>query len=102
MQFILYICDVLVRMVIIIKKLSRMRRIFVLSVFTTMLLCGCSSDTEEVHASPEPMTRAVKTAQVVLTDPDGNKLINYTAIIPVMIQAIKDLKAEVETLKSGK
>lgn len=39
---------------------------------------------------------------VVLTDPDGNKLINYTAIIPVMIQAIKDLKAEVETLKAGK
>lgn len=38
---------------------------------------------------------------VVLTDPDGNKLINYTAIIPVMIQAIKDLKAEVETLKAN-
>lgn len=32
---------------------------------------------------------------VVLTDPDGKKLINYTAIIPVMIQAIKELKAEV-------
>lgn len=38
---------------------------------------------------------------VVLTDPDGNKLINYTAIIPVMIQAIKELKAEVETLKAN-
>lgn len=39
---------------------------------------------------------------VVLTDPDGKKLINYTAIIPVMIQAIKELKAEVETLKDAK
>ena len=39
---------------------------------------------------------------VVLTDPDGKKLINYTAIIPVMIQAIKELKAEVETLKAAK
>ena len=39
---------------------------------------------------------------VVLTDPDGKKLINSTAIIPVMIQAIKELKAEVETLKAAK
>ena len=31
-----------------------------------------------------------------------NKKINYTAIIPVMIQAIKELKAEVETLKAAK
>lgn len=39
---------------------------------------------------------------VVITDPDGNKLINYTAIIPVMIDAIKALQAEVEELKSNK
>lgn len=37
---------------------------------------------------------------VVLTDPDGNKLINYTAIIPIMIDAIKALQKEVEELKS--
>ncbi len=36
---------------------------------------------------------------VVITDPDGNKLINYTAIIPVMIDAIKSLQAEIEELK---
>lgn len=39
---------------------------------------------------------------VVITDPDGNKLINYTAIIPVMIDAIKSLQAEVEKLKANK
>lgn len=37
---------------------------------------------------------------VVITDPDGNKLINYTAIIPVMIDAIKALQKEVEELKN--
>ncbi|WP_321331289.1 tail fiber domain-containing protein [uncultured Bacteroides sp.] len=37
---------------------------------------------------------------LVLTDPDGNKLINYTAIIPVLIDAIKTLNEEVNTLKS--
>lgn len=37
---------------------------------------------------------------IVLTDPDGNKLINYTAIIPIMIDAIKALQKEVEELKS--
>lgn len=36
---------------------------------------------------------------VVLTDADGNKLINYTAIIPVMIDAIKTLQTELEELK---
>lgn len=39
---------------------------------------------------------------VVITDPDGKKLINYTAIIPVMIDAIKALQAEVEKLKGNK
>lgn len=39
---------------------------------------------------------------VVLTDADGNKLINYTAIIPVLIDAIKTLDAEVQALKSTK
>jgi hypothetical protein len=39
---------------------------------------------------------------VVITDPDGNKLINYTAIIPVMIDAIKTLQTEIDQLKSNK
>lgn len=37
---------------------------------------------------------------VVLTDDEGKKLINYTAIIPVLIDAIQTLQAEVESLKS--
>lgn len=39
---------------------------------------------------------------IVLTDPDGKKLINYTAIIPIMIDAIKALQQEIETLKKNK
>ncbi|WP_317190789.1 tail fiber domain-containing protein [Bacteroides eggerthii] len=39
---------------------------------------------------------------IVITDPDGKKLINYTAIIPVMIDAIKTLQAEVDELKKQK
>lgn len=42
-----------------------MRKIFALSVFATTLLCGCSSDMEEIDTSPEPMTRGVKAAKVV-------------------------------------
>lgn len=38
---------------------------------------------------------------IVLTDPDGKKLINYTAIIPIMIDAIKSLQQEIETLKKN-
>lgn len=37
---------------------------------------------------------------VVLTDDEGKKLINYTAIIPVLIDAIQALQAEVESLKN--
>lgn len=37
---------------------------------------------------------------VVLTDEEGKKLINYTALIPVLIQAIQALQAEVDALKS--
>lgn len=38
----------------------------------------------------------------VLTDPDGNKLINYNALFNVAIQAIKELQQEVNALKAGK
>lgn len=39
---------------------------------------------------------------IVMTDPDGKKLINYTAIIPILIDAVKELKAELEELKASK
>ena len=39
---------------------------------------------------------------VVLTDAEGKKLINYTALIPVMIDAIKSLQKEIEVLKNKK
>lgn len=39
---------------------------------------------------------------IVLTDPDGKKLINYTALIPILIDAVKELKAELEDLKASK
>lgn len=39
---------------------------------------------------------------VVLTDSDGNKLINYTAIIPVLIDAVKTLQSEVEDLRNSR
>lgn len=33
----------------------------------------------------------------VLTNEDGHKMINYTAIIPVLVQAVQELQAKVET-----
>lgn len=40
--------------------------------------------------------------EIVLTDDEGKKLINYTALIPVLIESIQELKAEIEELKSVK
>lgn len=43
-----------------------MKAIFMLSMFiSTVLLCGCSSDIEEIDSSQNSMTRSVKAAQVV-------------------------------------
>lgn len=39
---------------------------------------------------------------IVLTDPDGKKLINYTALIPILIDAVKELRTELEELKASK
>lgn len=39
---------------------------------------------------------------VVMTDPDGKKLVNYTALIPVLIQAVQELQTEIATLKAQK
>ena len=36
----------------------------------------------------------------VLTDPDGNKLINYTNLIAVLINAVKDLSTKVSALEA--
>ncbi|MCD4697998.1 MAG: tail fiber domain-containing protein [Bacteroidales bacterium] len=38
--------------------------------------------------------------EIVNTDPEGNKAVAYTEIIPVIIEAMKELKAENEALKS--
>lgn len=37
---------------------------------------------------------------LVFTDDEGRKLINYTALIPVLIDAVKALQKEVEELKA--
>lgn len=37
---------------------------------------------------------------IVMTDEDGRKLINYTAIIPILIEAVKSLQQQVDDLKS--
>lgn len=37
---------------------------------------------------------------LVYTDEEGHKLIDYTALIPVLIDAVKTLQKEVDTLKS--
>lgn len=37
---------------------------------------------------------------VVITDPNGNKLINYTALISVLINAVNELSAKVEALEA--
>lgn len=37
---------------------------------------------------------------IVYTDDEGKKLINYIALIPVLIESMKTLQAEVDELKS--
>lgn len=37
---------------------------------------------------------------LVYTDDEGRKLVDYTAIIPILIDAVKSLQQEVETLKA--
>lgn len=39
--------------------------------------------------------------ELVRTDDEGKKLLNYTGLIPVLIQAIQDLQAEVAELKAA-
>lgn len=37
---------------------------------------------------------------LVYTDEEGHKLVDYTALIPILIDAVKSLQSEVESLKS--
>ena len=37
---------------------------------------------------------------IVMTDEDGRKLINYTAIIPILIEAVQSLQQQVDDLKN--
>ena len=37
--------------------------------------------------------------ELVKTNPDGEKSVNYIGIIPHLIEAIKELKQEIELLK---
>lgn len=39
---------------------------------------------------------------LIATDQDGKKLINYTGLIPVLINAIQTLQSEVESLEQGR
>lgn len=38
--------------------------------------------------------------ELVMTDPDGRKLVNYIEIIPLLINSVQQLSAEVERLKA--
>lgn len=40
--------------------------------------------------------------EIVMTDEEGKKLINYTALIPVLINAIQSLQSQVDALKAAK
>lgn len=40
--------------------------------------------------------------EAVMTDDEGKKLINYTAVIPYLVEAIKDLQNQIEQLESEK
>lgn len=39
---------------------------------------------------------------LVFTDEEGRKLINYTALIPALIDAVKTLQQEVDALKNSR
>ena len=40
--------------------------------------------------------------ELVVTDDEGKKLINYTELIPMLINAVQDLSAEIKALKNKK
>lgn len=40
--------------------------------------------------------------EAVITDDEGKKLINYTAVIPYLVEAIKDLQSQIERLETEK
>lgn len=37
--------------------------------------------------------------RLIMTDKDGKKLINYTALIPILINGIQEMQKEIDALK---
>lgn len=68
---------------------------------------GVNPSTENVASGPDEdaqnqygfLAQEVENVvpDVVKTDKEGHKMINYTAIIPMLVQAVQDLQATVET-----
>ena len=65
-----------------------------ISTFTT------AGDNIEIGLIAQEVEKVIPNA--VITDTDGNKLINYTAIITVLIDAVQTLEKQVQELKSTK
>ena len=57
-----------------------------------------SKNTKEIGLLAQELEAVLPDA--VITDEEGKKLINYTALIPVLIDAVKKLQTEVNTLKN--
>ena len=64
---------------------------------TDEYLARFSKNTKEIGLLAQELEIVLPDA--VITDEEGKKLINYTALIPVLIDAIKTLQTEVNTLK---
>ncbi len=58
---------------------------------------GVTSDDEQIGVLAQELEKVFP--QLVKTDEDGFKAVNYTALTAVLIEAIKDLSTEVESLK---
>lgn len=59
-----------------------------------------SSKNKEIGLLAQDLEKILPNA--VITDSEGHKLINYTSLIPVLIDAIKDLQKQIDELKSNK
>lgn len=70
----------------------------ILSIRTVELLLERGGSGKELGLLAQEVERILP--EIVLTDDEGKKLINYTALIPVLIESIHELKAEIEELKS--
>lgn len=59
-----------------------------------------SDNTKEIGLLAQEVEQVLPNC--VVTDEEGNKLINYISIIPVLIDAIQTLQAELDELRSGR